>query len=597
MKYIPAAVLLGLTLLNVSISAQKASPTPPNNKDDVVVITTNLIQVDATVTDKDGNIVTDLKADDFEIYENGKLQPITNFSFINLQPEKASQPGTGKTEKPAKNAPLAPSVPTILRPEQVRRTIALIVDDLGLSFASTKWTQEAMKKFVDEQMQPGDLVAVIRTGSGIGALQQFTSDKRLLYAAIEKIRWNTRGRGGVGSFAPIEPNFSEQLSGVKEMGGGMTDPGGDGGPPEIQNVTGMKEEREFQRDVAEAQENIFAAGTLGAVNYVMRGMGQIPGRKAVMLFSDGFKLFSRKGPSPRIIDAMQRLTDTANRAGVIIYTIDARGLETPFFTAADDTFGLSDEQRDQRITERSNDLQDTQQSLRELAYRTGGFAIINQNNLSKGVERVLNDQKGYYLIGYQPDDDIFDPAKRRFNKLIVKLKRPGLKIRYRSGFFGITDDKATPQPTTPADQLIAALTSPFAAKDIDMRMTSVFTGEKGSDSVMRSLLFINGRDLKFKEDGDGWQKAEFEVVAMTFGDNGQIVDQINRIQTIKAKAESLQDVYKNGLVASVDIPIKKPGAYQLRIAIRDSGTARIGSVNQYIEVPNLKKNKIALSGI
>ena len=75
-------------------------------------------------------------------------------------------------------------------PEQIRRTIALVVDDLSLSFESAYQTQKALKKFVDEQMQDGDLVAIIRTGAGIGALQQFTSDKRILYAAIEKVKWN-----------------------------------------------------------------------------------------------------------------------------------------------------------------------------------------------------------------------------------------------------------------------------------------------------------------------------------------------------------------------------------------------------------------------
>ena len=84
-----------------------------------------------------------------------------------------------------------------LRPEQVRRTIALVVDDLQLSFESTAYVRRMLKKFVDEQMQPGDLVAIIRTGSGIGALQQFTSDKQQLYAAIERVRWNMRGGAGI----------------------------------------------------------------------------------------------------------------------------------------------------------------------------------------------------------------------------------------------------------------------------------------------------------------------------------------------------------------------------------------------------------------
>ncbi|MBK9528767.1 MAG: VWA domain-containing protein [Acidobacteria bacterium] len=179
----------------VAIHAQErraiSRPTPPPESD-VVKISTNLIQVDVTVTDKNGNAVRDLRPDEIEIYENGKLQKVNNFSFV---------PGNRTTTEEAarlakenrKNSPnvILPSGP--IRPEQVRRTIALVVDDLNLSFGSTAWVQDALKKFVNEQMQDGDLVAIIRTGAGVGALQQFTSDKRQLLAAIERVRFNMAG--------------------------------------------------------------------------------------------------------------------------------------------------------------------------------------------------------------------------------------------------------------------------------------------------------------------------------------------------------------------------------------------------------------------
>ncbi|HEX8396120.1 MAG TPA: VWA domain-containing protein, partial [Pyrinomonadaceae bacterium] len=184
-----STIFLALIFLCFSTFSEAQTPTPtPADDDDVVKITTTLIQIDAVVTGKDGKPVTDLTAADFEIYENNVKQEITNFSFVSAMPEK-----TEAIEKPAKGAPTvaAPPVPTgRLRPEQVRRTIALVVDDLGLSFESTAYVRAALKRFVDEQVQPGDLVAIIRTGGGVGALQSFTSDKRQLYAAIEKVRWN-----------------------------------------------------------------------------------------------------------------------------------------------------------------------------------------------------------------------------------------------------------------------------------------------------------------------------------------------------------------------------------------------------------------------
>ena len=114
---------------------------------------------------------------------------------------------------------------------------------------------------------------------------------------------------------------------------------------------------------------------------------------------------------------------------------------------------------------------------------------------------------------------------------------------------------------------------------------------------MRSLLYINGADLKFTEEPDGWQKATFDIVAMIFGDNGTIVDEVSRTETIKAKAETLKEIVAKGFVSTITVPIKKPGAYQMRVVIRDAASSRIGSANQFVEVPNLKKDRLALSGI
>ncbi|MEP6788138.1 MAG: VWA domain-containing protein, partial [Acidobacteriota bacterium] len=256
-----AFVLLGA----VGVFSQRATPTPspkPPDDNDVVKISTNLIQIDVSATDRSGKAVTDLRPDEVEIYENGKKQKITNFSFISSVKTIVEKPNP--TDK---NSPPVPQA--VLRPEQIRRTVALVVDDLSLSFESAYQTQRALRKFVDEQMQDGDLVAIIRTGAGIGALQQFTSDKRLLYAAIDKVKWNPSGTGGLSAFAPIEP----------PLPGATPDPGdtADGTTPK----DGVQALEDFRSAV-------FATGTLGALKYIVTGMGELPGRKSVILFSDGF---------------------------------------------------------------------------------------------------------------------------------------------------------------------------------------------------------------------------------------------------------------------------------------------------------------------
>lgn len=563
-------------LFAVHAAGQTIQPTPtptPADDGDVVKISTNLIQIDVTVTDKKGNIVRDLRPDEIEIYENGSKQKISNFSFVSSVREQ-----TEKREGDAKPAANLPPLP--VKPEQVQRTIALVVDDLTLSFESTYFVKRALKKFVDEQMQTGDLVAIIRTGAGIGALQQFTTDKRQLYAAIEKVRWNSIGSGGVGAFAPLQAKI-------------------DTGEPETEPQPGERTPEGIEREFNEFRESVFATGTLGAINYIVRGMQDLPGRKSVMLLSDGFSLFTTDAlgfkESGRVMDSLRRLVDQANRASVVVYTMDARGLQVTGLTAADDTSGRSAEELAEAISDRSGRLFDTQAGLQYLARQTGGFAIINNNDLSWGIRKILDDQS-YYLVAYEPEDETFDPKLRRFNKLEVKVTRPGTRVRHRSGFFGISDEKLARPKMTGEQKLMNALASPFSANDISVRLNALFGSEPKTGSYIRSLLHISAQDLTFTEEPDGTKKGTFDIIAVGFGDNGIPVDQLAKSYTMTLKPDMYKRFMEKGFVYDLSFPIKKPGAYQLRIAIRDTRSDKIGSANQFVEVPNLKKNRLTLSG-
>ena len=552
-------------------------PPPPSSQeiqkpgsDDVVRITTNLVQVDAVVTDKNGKIVTDLKPEEIKILEDGRQQKITNFSY-NVTETPAAPARREKPPPVDKNAPPAP--PTRLKPEDIRRTIAIVVDDLGLSFESTHFVRRALKKFVDEQMQTGDLVAIIRTGGGMGALQQFTSDKRQLYAAIERVKWNANGRSGVGAFAALEPPTP-----------------GDKGP----EMDAKNEE------MNQFREDMFAVGTLGAISYVVKGLRELPGRKSILLVSDGFRIYNLEDSSRNYLalEKLRRLIDEAGRASVVIYTMNATGLQTLGLTAADNP-GSGDVE--EMLSSRRNAAFETQQGLDYLAQQTGGIAIKNNNDLSNGIRRVLEDQRGYYLIGYRPDNSTFDPktGRRTFHKLSLKITRPGkFNVRMRNGFYGVTDEaRRAPGQRTVAQQLVGALTSPFGSTGVHLQLTSLFGNDAKAGSIMRSMLHIDARDLTFTTEADGKHKCIFDVLAMTFGDNGVPVDQIGRTYTLQLPEALYKRTQRDGLVYYVTVPIKKPGAYQLRISLRDTSTARIGSASQFIEVPDLKKNRLAISGM
>src|SRR5262249_8615869 len=260
-----------------------------------------------TVTDKSGKQITNLRPEDFEVFQDGRQQKITNLSYIVIPP-LSIQPTAKSNTFLKNNAP--PTPPVSLRPEQVRRTIALVVDDLGLSYVSTAFVRKALTRFVNEQMQPTDLVAIIRSSAGAGALQQFTSEKHQLLAAIDQIRWYPLGQGAVSAFTPIAPNPVEQVAkGVSSSSEGVR----------AAKVAGqMSTDGELAREeLNQLREETFAVGTLGAINYVLRGLEKLPGRKSVILVSDGFKLFTSnkdlKTPNSPLLATLKHLTDAANR--------------------------------------------------------------------------------------------------------------------------------------------------------------------------------------------------------------------------------------------------------------------------------------------
>ena len=574
-----ATSFLFLLFATCSFAQVTPGPTPqPADETNVVKITTTHIQLDVTITDSKGRVLTDIRPDEVELFENGEKQTITNFSFISnlgLANKKAAKADSGAVALP----------PNAIKAEQVRRSIALIVDDLTLSFESTYQVRRALRKFVDEQMQDGDLVAIIRTGASIGALQQFTTDKRLLRAAIERVRWNPSGIGDVGAFARVPGIFP---------------------PRNSEPVPGERTEEGIETEYEDFRESIFAAGTLGAVRYVVGGMQDLPGRKSILLLSDGFKLLS---PDPsgwmragRVYEGLLRLVDFANRASVVIYTMDARGMQSTALMAADDPSVEDGDvarlvpQIEATDSTRRKDLIETQASLQFLAKETGGISIRNTNDLSGGIRKILDDQS-YYLVGYEPQGETFDPTRRRFNNLEIKVTRPGTRVRYRSGFFGFSDDKLLLLRQTGIERLETAIISPFATNEIALRLNTIFSRTAAGDPVIRSLVHVSGQDLKLTDEPDGRKKAVFDVLAAGFGDNGRVFDQTSKTYTIIVTRQVYERILRQGFVYDLSFVPRLPGAYQMRVALRDHRSDKVGSASQFFEFPNLKKKHLLLSGV
>ncbi len=581
-----------------TILAQTPTPKPPlDNEKEVVKIATNLIQVDITVKDKKGNKVTDIKPEEIEIYENGERKQISNFSYVSSKTEKSIEETTISNNE--KKSSISTTTP--IKPEQVRRTISIVIDDLNISFSGIYYVKRALRDFVDKQMQPNDLVAIIRASSGIGVLQQFTSDKQILYAAIEKIRWYPLGNDNIDGVRPIETTAQDVTERTVNDANRIASAGSGSSYVELRNSRGFnpgQTEADLTRRFNEFRGSIYSVGTIGTVNYTLNGMKDLPGRKILMLFSDGIQIFSRqKGLyAESVRENLKKLIDFAKSESIIIYTFDTKGLRSLAFDASESSVELHEQKLTQKLAQRASEFYDSQEGLTYLADGTGGEHLINSNDLNFGIKRVL-DQQGYYLIGYQPEAENFDKEKYQLSKLTVKVSRPNVEVNYHTNFFETPGKTNQSGNLTSKQKITQALTSPFSSNEIALNMNASFANDAKDGAYIRSFLHIEAKDLKFTTDKDGWQKAVFDVVAVAFGDDGVPVEQTGKAQTIKAKGETFRAMVEEGFIYTLIFPVKTSGNYQLRVVIRDTDSNKIGSASQIIRIPNLKKQELTLSGL
>jgi VWFA-related protein len=536
-------------------------PSTTQTKQDVVRINTQLVQVDAVVTDKNGKHVEDLTEDDFELLVDGKKQTISHFMRINL-PMVKREPAAKKKSDPSY---VPDSMPTRqIGPAEVRRTIAFIVDDLGLSPSSMALARESLKTFLREQMQDGDLVAIIRTGNGLGMLEQFTSDKRILFTAAEKLIWNPLSRDMMPSFADASTEQTDDQADAQAV----------------------------LDDFDDFQETSFTTGTLGAINFVVRGLRSMPGRKSVILLSDGFRINSKTNndnSSMQILQRLQNLAEQASRSSVVIYAIDAKGIQ-PFMPGASVAGRPAD-------TAHSDALQTAQEALEgptNLALQTGGFIVTNTNDLNIGFEEALYDQQSYYLLGFDPEDATFD---RKYHSIKLHVKRPGLKVRTRSGFFGVNEGERPEPPKTRGQQIFSAMLSPMGAHDLSLRMTPYFFNALKGGPLVRALFHIDCSKLTFKDAPNGQKHLNLNLVAFVFDEEGTPIDLAVRRLALDFDEKRYREVLAEGLAYRADFQMRKPGAYQFRAVLRDDESGKTGSATQFIQAPDLSKNRLAMSGV
>ena len=532
-----------------------------------------MVQVDVVVTDQKGQLVAGLDCEDFEIFEDDRRQPVAQCAFVPLQgPALESLPAAPSAVPPTTVGP-----PARIDKSAVQRVMVLVVDDLNLDLQSVEAIRTGLKSFVADEMQPGDLVSLVRTGSGRGALQQFTSDKRILMAAIDRVRFNIRSE--VDAFEPVHAV-----------------------PVLTRNPQGMAK-------IEQLRVEVLSAGTIAAFRLVLRGLEDLPGRKSVVFFSKGWALRDRDGLTA-FGRAIPDLVDLANRASAVIYAVDVLGVFTGQLTAGDD---MNDPNINNRLL---GEPRYPEGSLMNLTVRpraaprpgldglsalsdpTGGLLLQGGNDLSQQLKRIVDDQRGYYLVGYVPRPSAFERVKGSpaFHKITVKVRRKGLTVRSRSGFHG-APDAAIGTMSGHAPTLGSAVLSPFQANGIRLKLSSVFTHDKTKGDSVQALLRVDASDVTFEQGEDGLLKSRLALLIATFDVDGQVVDQINQLAQLDRTPEEHARDLRRGMSYRAAVSVKRPGAYQLRVAVKDALTGHMGSAYEFVEVPDVAGRRLSLSGI
>ena len=586
------SVLIGHAQAPVAPPAHNApnAPNAQNANAPVFRVGVDVVRIDAVVTDKDGRVVPNLTANDFELRQDGDLIPLTLAQFVPVVtssengPAQAalSQTHASGTEAPPRQTPAGvQSKPAPTARADVQRSIAFVVDDLSLSFESFEPTRKALHKYIDTDIQPGDLVALVRTSSPGGTLKPFTTDRRLLHAQVDAMRWTLNSRNGIEPFVPLRS---------KLVLGGMGAYGSSGDPEDFSKVENLRNQ-------------MSAAGTLGALNLLVRSARELPGRRALVLLSEGFEIMGYDlgtwQPIPRVRGALDRLIEQATRAGVVIYTVDSRGLQSGGLQAADNAAGRNGAEIASAGGDRLKKLIDTQEGMGYLAEQTGGIAVANTNDLATGLRRATDDVRSYYIIGFTPAPGSFAaPGKTpREHKISLKVKRPGLKVRTRKSFFGVSDPDVVPGPITPAEALREAVMSPFATTEIPLKGTALAAFSPTTGTFVRALLHLDARALTFAPDAEGHRVAEVDVLGMAFDQEGIEVGHLSTGFSLALTEHAAQAALEDGVVYVLRVPIPHPGAYQVRFAVRDRRSAALGSVGEFVQIDDVAKGDFALSGI
>jgi VWFA-related protein len=518
---------------------------------------TELVLANVTVRDKSGNAVRDLKREDFTVLEDNKPQQVTSFDLENTDavlPTAVSEaPLLGKALSRTANVSSGAPQPLAASELKDRRLIILFFDLSSMQPDEIDRAVTSAQNYVDKQMVPADLVAVICLGSSLTVNQDFTSGKSAIKKTLQTINLGA-GQG-----------FEEGSTGTTE---GTPDTGGS-----------------FTAD--DTEYNIFNTDRrLEALRSVADRLSHVDEKKSLIYFSSGMDRTGIENQSE-----LHAAINAAVRANMSIYTMDIRGLQAivPGGEAQNASLRGTSPYSGQATINALNSNFTTQETLVTLAGDTGGRAFLDSNDFSKVFSGVQQDTSVYYLLGYHSNNSARDG---RFRKITVRVNRPGVKIDFRRGYYAPADFQHSTKENREL-QLDQELASDLPSTDLPVYLSAAYFRISDGKFYVPVSVVVPGSQIPFTRSNDQ-DRATLDVLGVVTSPDKRPIGQIR--DTVKLALSTSEFVgrknvqYDNGFV----LP---PGKYHLKFVIRENQTGRLGSFETDFTIPDLKGVPVKMSSV
>jgi len=525
----------------------------------------NLVVVPVVVRDRKGNAVGNLKQEDFQLFDKGKLQYIARFSmeragnrFTKVNGDKPKGPDGLLDEKPPEDLP--------------DRFVAYLFDDIHMKFEDLARSRDAARRHIDTALRNTDRAAIYTTSGQTE--QDFTDDKALLHDALAKLRMRPVTGQGTRTCPNMTYYMADQIEN-KHDGSVL-----ESAAQEVISCMSLDPVQDHDQAVRIAQQ---AAQTemnlgdhetrlnLGVIQQIVRRMAAMPGQRSIILVSGGFiTLVEHKTLESDIMDR-------AVKANVLINALDARGLytDTPDITRR--VNNLQSEMVTQRLERESKRAESD--VLAELASGTGATLFENNNDLDAGFARLATAPEYYYLLSFSPQNLKLDGS---FHSLKVTLKNiKDVSLSARLGYYAPRQlESAAEQAKREIEE---ALFSREEMNDIPVELHTQFF-KSGDDAARISVLVkVDARKLKFRRENDR-NCDELTIVAGLFDRNGVYSTGIQKRIDMKLLDETVEKRLGNGLTIRSSFDVK-PGTYSVRLVVRDAEGQMMTAQNGTVEIP------------